>query len=260
MTTLAQEGSAVAAARGCYLYAIIDGADDRQPLGLTGLDGAETYALAEGGVAAAVSDIAVKKIRPERRRLAAHHEVLKRFLERDAVLPMSFGLIAESPEAVRRILRLNRAGIARELEAVRGKLEMGVRVSWDVSNIFETILAAHTDLRDLRDRMFRGGRQPSHDEMIELGSQFDRRLASDREQYVAAVTAVLDTVCAEVKENKPRNEREVMNIACLVDRLRMADFEHAVREAAGSFDDRFAFDFNGPWPPHNFASLELKTS
>ncbi len=51
MTTLAQDTAAatIASAEGNYLYAIIDGLEDQQPLGLTGLDGGEIFAIAEFG-------------------------------------------------------------------------------------------------------------------------------------------------------------------------------------------------------------------
>ena len=48
-----------------------------------------------------------------------------------------------------------------------------------------------------------------------------------------------------------------MNLACLVDRDRLKEFETGVVEAARGFNNDFAFDFNGPWPPHNFVDVEL---
>jgi len=42
-------------------------------------------------------------------------------------------------------------------------------------------------------------------------------------------------------------------------RAALAEFESSVFEAAKQFDNNFAFDFNGPWAPHNFveAGVEL---
>ena len=71
---------------------------------------------------------------------------------------------------------------------------------------------------------------------------------------------LLEPRCAEIVANKPRDEREVMNLACLVDRDRLKDFETGVVEAARGFNNDFAFDFNGPWPPHNFVEVELRLS
>ncbi len=246
--------------RGRYLYAIIDGGADRTPLGLSGMDGAEVYTLSDGQVSAVVSDLLDRKVRPERRRLAAHHQVLKHLMGDWTVLPMAFGLIADGPEAVRRILRLNHKAFADQINRVRGKVELGLRVSWDVSNIFEYALTVHPELAALRDQIFRGGREPSQDDKIELGRTFDQTINDDREAHIERVTRALQPRCAEIVNNKPRNEREVMNLACLVDRDRVKDFEVAVIEAARAFDNHFAFDFNGPWPPHNFVEIELRMS
>lgn len=246
--------------RGRYLYAIIDGSENRAPIGLVGMDGAEVYTLGDGQISAVVSDLPDRKVRPERRRLAAHHEVLKRLMADWTVLPMAFGLIADGPEAVRRILRLNHHAFADQIRRVRSKVELGLRVAWDVPNIFEYALTVHPELATLRDQIFRGGRKPSQDDKIELGRSFDQAINDDREAHIERVTLALQPRCVEIVNNKPRNEREVMNLACLVDRDRVKGFEAAVVEAARSFDHNFAFDFNGPWPPHNFVEIELRMS
>ena len=167
------------------------------------MDGREVYGLAEGGSRRSSARCGTRKLRPERRRLAAHHEVLKRLMNEHTVLPMAFGLIAESDDDVRQILRLNRKAFVGQLDRVRGKVEMGVRVAWDVPNIFELFVTMHEELRALRDQMFRGGRLPSQDEKIELGRLFDRLLAADREECVDQVSSALNPECAELGLEQP---------------------------------------------------------
>lgn len=245
-------------AAGRYLYAIIETAK-AVDLGPVGVDGGVVYAINDGRVAAVVSDLPNEKLRPERRRLAAHHEVLKRLMETETVLPMAFGIVADGAEAIRRILAKNQAAFGEQLQRFAGKVEMGLRVCWDVPNIFEFFVNTHPDLRGFRDRIFRAGREPSQEEKIELGRTFDHALMEDREQHAERVVGVLGPLCAEIKENKPRNEREVMNLACLIGRDRQKEFEQAVFAAAKFFDHHYAFDFNGPWPPHNFVDVTLAT-
>ena len=251
---------AVALARGRYLYAIVDRSSEREPLEFHGMDDALVYAIHDGPIAAVVSDIPDKKVRPERRRLAAHHAVLRRLMVDHTVLPMAFGLIADGPESIHRILRLNREVFGEQLDRLSGKIEMGLRVGWDVPNIFEYVVSLHHELAEYRDQIFRGGRQPSQDEKIELGRYFDRFLQADRQACVDRVSRLLEPRCAEIVINKPRDEREVMSLACLVDRSRLKDFETGVVEAARGFNNDFTFDFNGPWPPHNFVEVELRLS
>jgi gas vesicle protein GvpL/GvpF len=246
---------------GCYLYAIIAGADQEQlaPLGSCGIDGSQVYAVKNDGLVAIVSDVPNARLRPERRRLAAHHDVLERLLGLGTPLPMAFGIIADGAHAIEHILALNRQVFSKELVRLDGKVEMGLRVAWDVPNIFEYFVATHPELRALRDRAFGAGSEPTWDDSIELGRLFHRTLTREREVQTEKVLGTLNEHCVEVKENKPRNEREVMSLACLIRRDAAKDFQRGVFETATQLDNHYAFDFNGPWPAHNFVEVDLQT-
>ncbi len=103
-------------------------------------------------------------------------------------------------------------------------------------------------------------RKPSQDQQIELGRVFERLLAQERDLHTDTVEEALEECCAEIKRNAVRDEREVMNLACLIDRDGQARFEAAVFTAASHFDNNFAFDYSGPWAPHSFAEMDLKIS
>jgi hypothetical protein len=242
---------------GKYIYAIV-AAGLPHAIEAAGVGGCPLSLIVEGRVAAGVSDVGSGRIRPERRNLGAHQNVLKALMSLSSVpLPMSFGNVGESPEAVRRMLARNQAAILDQLQRVSGKAEMGLRVRWDVPNIFEYFVEAHAGLRALRDRIVGSGHMASHDEKIELGAMFDRTLNQERTRLTDEVRRFLSPVCSELKGNKCKDEYEVMNLACLVRRERQEDFSHAVFEAAKLFDNRYSFDFGGPWAPHNFVNLDL---
>ena len=242
---------------GRYIYAVIAGNDERT-YGPLGIDGGAVYGLSDGQVQAVVSDVANSRIRPERRNLSAHQQVISLLMEGTTPLPMSFGVIADGPKAVRKILSLNRRAFLQQLGKVSGKVEMGLRVAWDVPNIMEYFVLTHPQLRAARDRFLGTRYGPSQEVKIELGRTFERILNEDREDYAEKVEDVLSGCCAEIKRNRPRNEREVLNLACLVGRGHTAVFETAVFEAAKLFDNNFSFDYNGPWAPHNFVQIDLK--
>ncbi len=252
-----------AAPCGVYLYAIVAGGENRE-YGATGIDGASVYTIPSGrrspgrGLAAVVSDISDRRIRPERRRLAAHHNVLRKLMDEHAVLPASFGVIADGAEAVRRMLAASRVPLAQELHRVAGKIEMGLRVRWDVPNVFEFLVNTHADLRLLRDQIFGGGREPSRDDKIRLGRLFERTVNEERAAHTKRVVNVLKTRCCEIREKGPRDEREVAHLACLVRKRFKEDFEQGVFKAAGLFDDNYALDFNGPHPSFSFVNVQLE--
>jgi len=253
----AQSGPPAAAAPSRrYLFAIVYAAEAR-PCTSAGMDGQGISIITEGRLAAVVSGLHGPRIRPERRNLAMHQEVLKQLLATATPLPMSFGIVAENPGEVHQILRRNKRMFLEQLAQVAGKVEMGLRVTLDVPNIFEYFIDTHAELRAARDRILGGARPATQEEKIELGRTFDRLLGEDRENFTVQVESVLSPCCSGTQANKCRNEREVMNLACLVRRDDQEGFENAVFRAAQMFDNHFAFDYNGPWAPHNFVEISL---
>ncbi len=245
--------------RGRYLYAVVSAASARD-YGPWGINGGLVYALAHGPVAAVVSDVAPQRVRPERANLAAHQLVLKRLQEAGALLPISFGVIAESDRAIRNILARHQVVLVKQLHRLAGKVEMGLRVVWDVPNIFEYFVSSHPELRALRDEFFGANREPTQENKIEIGRMFERLLNDDREACADQVEEILAPSYFESKRNRCRQEREVLNLACLVggDPEAQARFEAGVFEAASRFDHNFVFDYSGPWPAASFVNLNLK--
>jgi len=244
---------------GKYLYAIIAAADAGAiSRDLRGIDEGKVFTVASGGVAAVVSGVQDKKMRPERRHLSAHHGVLRLLMETITPLPMAFGIIAGSTAAVKRVLGDRRQDFAANLKRVEGKVEMGLKVTWDVPNIFEYFVITHPELKALRDRFFGTHREPTQEQKIELGRTFDRLLNEDREAFTSQVSDVLSDYCSETKAGNCAKVNDVMNLACLVKRRELSRFEQGVFEAAEQFDNNFAFDFNGPWAPHNFVNINVK--
>jgi len=249
---------------GKYLYAIVadeaDGAvgEVLSGLGKAGIGGAKITTLAVDGIAAVISNYrGPASVRPQRRNIAAHQEILKALLAVTTPLPISFGTIADNTQAIHAALQHSHEELEQALERVRGKVEMGLNVRWDLANIFEYFVDRHPSLRTLRDALYAGDREPTRDRKIELGRLFNQLLEKDRERYTAQVEDTLKTCCAELRRTDPRKETEVMRLSCLVERDAQAAFEAAVFRVAKAFDDHYAFDFNGPWAPHSFVDVPI---
>lgn len=243
---------------GEYLYAFTqnDAGGDLGPIGLEG-SVVRRLSIVPGELAALVSTISRPRVRPERRNLAAHNAVLKRAMEESTVLPVAFGVVAADEAELLSALTTNRSDLLSQLLRVRGKVEMGLRLTWDVPNLFEYFVNTHTELRVARDALA-DPRHARRDEMIELGRLFERVLNEERDRHFERVAEIIERQGIEVVRNAARNEREVLNLACLIPRDNQDDFERIVTDAASGFDSSYTFDFNGPWAPHHFVSLNLK--
>lgn len=243
---------------GCYLYAIAT-RDGGAGLDVTGINDQKVYHVSDKRLSAVVSRVqGNKKIRPQRRNLAAHQRVLQRLMAVTTPLPMAFGIIAEGDDAVIDILERHRELFLDQFNRVSGKVEMGLRVCWDVDNIFDYFIRTHSDLRAARDEYFSTQHEVTQEDKIELGRLFDHLLQEDRQNLGDDVERILGPYCHEIKQGKCRSERDVMSLACLVARDAQDRFEEGVLKAAAEFDNNFVFDFNGPWAPHNFVDVELE--
>jgi hypothetical protein len=240
-----------------YLYAVIEGTASQQ-YGKLGINDENVYAISSSTISAIVSAVpANKKIRPERRNLKMHKEILQRLMQDTTPLPMAFGIIAEDHKAVEDILLNNQEILLKQLARVKNKMEMGLRVTLNVPNVFEYYVNTHSELRAVRDRCFGTNREPSPESKIELGRMFDAMLNEDRETFTEQIEDAMAPYCVEIKQKKCRNESEIANLIFLIGRDKESEFEKGILKAAAQFDDNFSFDYNGPWAPHNFVEVNL---
>lgn len=244
---------------GKYIYGFMrNGA--KPTFTIPGIDGKPVFTISDNGVAAVVSDGPDGKLRPERKHLSAHHSVIKEIMKTLTILPVSFGIVADNEASIKKILKLNHDSFISQLKRMEGKVEMGLKINWDVENIFEFMVRKHRTLELFRDNIFLKPTGATQEEKLELGRMFETILNEDREKHIATVQDILKDYCCEIKVNKPKDENTIMKLACLVEKTKLEQFEKGVFEAAKEFDDNYAFDFNGPWAPHNFVDIRLKTA
>jgi len=251
--------TSAASQTGLYLYGITT-TEHGPARPVDGVGGALVETIVEGSLAAVVSHLNARKLRPQRANLAAHHRILRDLAAEQPVLPVVFGTISDSEEELRQVLRRNHDVLAALLGRLRGKVEMGLKVYWDLPNVFEYFVATHQELEAVRNRLFRPGRMPSVEEKVELGELFVSLLQQARQRHARRVQDALASYFVEVRALDPGEERMIMKLACLVEKDQELRWEEGVRQAALLFDDHYRFDYSGPWPPYNFADVDLKFS
>src|SRR5688572_24990070 len=110
---------------GTYLYAVLaKGMAAPSGYGAIGIDGAEVYCVSSGDLAAAVSRVERPRLRPERKLLMAHNDVLKRLMKDGTVLPAAFGHVARNDAAVVALLERESRAFEEQLVRVDGRVEM----------------------------------------------------------------------------------------------------------------------------------------
>lgn len=241
---------------GLYVYAIVH-ADAGEMPALRGILEQPVYHVPRGPLAAVVSDCRVETVRPERKHIAASQQVLGALHQQFDLLPMAFGTVTQSRQALEAFLDRQRDGLGTALQHIAGSIEMGLRLSLDVPDPIAYLVERTPELKAARERIFGRRRAPSYDERIWLGQLCENALQRYRAAQTAQVMAIIAPSCTEVMTMPERQEKELANVAMLVPRTGLDRFESAVSEAAAQFDDDYAFSVSGPWPPHNFVQLNL---
>ena len=239
-----------------YLYAVINGKENKNygPIGILGKD---VYTIYQGDMAAVVSRLKSQRLRPERRHMSAHHKVLTTLVAEQTPMPVAFGMIAQNPTALKKVLSDKQEILKQAYERVRGRLEMVLRVRLETENVYEYFVDHYPDLMAARDQVYGGVGEPGRKDRLELGHFFDEMLSEKRDTLAETVEQSLSETCVEITKNKCRDERDMMDLSCLVDRGTEDQFKSAVMTVEQNFDSEFAFDLKGPWVPHSFVDLQL---
>ena len=209
-------------------------------------------------MAAVVSDFTTGgRLLPLRRNLEPHNQVIREVMKSTTVIPMTFGHVARSDEAIRKLLRLHREAIGSQLDRVGGCVEMGLKVKWDVENIFDHVVKIDPELRARRDQVFGRPAGAGQNEKMELGKLFEERLNRERDEQTDRLLEAFKETTREAKVNPPKGEKMMMDAAFLVDRDGQKAFEARVYEVAEAFPAEYVFDLSGPWAPFHFVDLDL---
>ena len=247
----------VEVAIGFYVYSFLRSKDKDavQAARLKGLEEADVTVIERGDLAVAVSPIVARKIRPQRKYLAAHQEIVTHLAKHWSMLPVSFGLIADNLDQVYYILDNNRDVLNEQIERVGGNVEMTVSLKWTAPNVPQYFVDRHPPLREARELIVEG--KASRDDQIEMGRIFEKLLNAEREANTQVFLDALAPFSKELEVQPTREESDVMRLACLINRDMEPEFSAAVYRAAEAFSDDFAITFNGPWPPYSFVKLAL---
>src|SRR5919201_3578878 len=133
-----------------YVYGVVRARRGSRPR-LAGIYDKPVKVVARDGLGALVSDVPDGPIDAGRDELLAHSHVLERALERGVVLPMRFGVVMPSEQAVREaLLAAHEAELRTQLDEMEGKVELNVKAIYEEQTILREVLAENPEVAELR--------------------------------------------------------------------------------------------------------------
>jgi hypothetical protein len=244
---------------GRYVYGVIQA---REPIafGRTGIGGSGevVYTVHYGDIAAVVSKTSVFIFDPTRDNALAHEHVIETVMKTQTIIPMSFGTVFRTDDDIREVLKSIYPSLKDVLKQMEGKLEFGLKVTWDRDRVIEELKREDEEIHRFHLEITRKHLQSTYFARMQLGRMIDKALVERSAQYVREIYDALRSVCVASRDNKPIGDKMIMNAAFLIEKEREDDFDAAVNRIARKFGDRLNFKYTGPWPPYNFVNIRLK--
>jgi hypothetical protein len=244
---------------GRYVYGIIQ---SREPVyfGRTGIGGSGemVYVVTHGDIAAVVSRTPVFIFDPTRENALSHEHVIETVMKTHTIIPMSFGTVFRTDDDIKEVLRSIYPSVKDVLKQMAGKVEFGLKVTWDRDRIIDELQREHEEIHRFHQEITRKHLQSTYFARMQLGRMIDKALEERSGQYVRDIYETLREVCVASRDNKPIGDKMILNAAFLLEREREAEFDAAVNRIAKNFGERLNFKYTGPWPPYNFVNIRLK--
>jgi hypothetical protein len=241
-----------------YVYGIARAAHPSLPDGMDGIGDPprRVRVLVEGDLAAVVSD-APEDLRPKRRDLLAHQNVLAEVGAGGPVLPMRFGSLSADDETVRAALAENAERYLRRLSELDGKVEYNVKASHDEEAVLHQVLAEEPEIRALSEvnRSAGGG---SYDDKLRLGEMVAHAVQAREARDAETVRKELSPVAAAVSPG-PAGTGWLANISLLVARDAAEELLTRI-EALEKTHPQLELRVNGPLPPYSFVEPVTETT
>ncbi|MYR43843.1 GvpL/GvpF family gas vesicle protein [Streptomyces sp. SID5910] len=233
-----------------YVYGITDGSRTSLPEGLTGVGDPprEVRILQEGDLAAVVSD-APEDLRPKRRELLAHQNVLSEAGAAGCVLPMRFGSVAPDDSAVTGVLAERAEHYRERLRALDDRVEYNIKANHVEEAVLHHVMAENPEIRALAEsnRQSGGG---SYETKIQLGELVASAVKGKEAEDAAALESALEPAADAVSVG-PESTGWLANVSFLVKRESAEEFMAAVERARREMP-HLEVRVNGPLPPYSF--------
>lgn len=249
----------MAAKEGKYIYCIID-SDQFRSFGHMGIGGRrdELHTICYQDIAAVVSDSPIVKYRVSRENAIPHEQAIEEVMKTHAVLPVSFGTIADDEEKVKRILEKEYKRFKDSLEKMKGMKELGLKAMFREDIIYEYILGKYKDIMLLKEKIAALPPEKTYYQRMKIGEMVEAALEKEKGIYREKILDTLSPLAVEVKTNNTYGERMIINAAFLVDCRKEKEFDQEVQAFGEKDGDKIRFKYVGTLPPFNFVSIKIK--
>ena len=235
-----------------YVYGIVPADTETNPKA-RGIADAPVSTVAAKRIAALVSEVPDDQQLGRPEDLSAHAALLDAAAAEAPVLPLRFGAVVTTEEAVRdELLTEHEDDFVAALDELEGKAEYVVRARYVERAVLREILGENEQLAELAESLRGKSEDATRNERMALGEEINNAIAAKREADTGRMADALAALDVRIAAREPTHEEDAVHLACLAETAKQDDLEAVVGELAKEWEGRAEVRLLGPLAPYDF--------
>ncbi|MGN9842046.1 GvpL/GvpF family gas vesicle protein [Nonomuraea sp. H19] len=249
-------GEAPEAGVGLYVYGLVpEDVEVAEDAGGVGDEPGEVKVIRHGEIAALVSEIPLDRPLGTPDDLVRHQGLLDGTAAAVPVLPLRFGAVLASADAVvDELLAAHHDEFLAALKEMDGRAQYVVKGRYVEQAVLREVMEEIPEAARLRDEIRTLGEEAARDLRIRLGELVGNAIAAKRESDTRALLEAVDAVSALAAVREPSHEQDAVHLALLVEMDRQAELEQVVADFAERWAGRVEFRLLGPMAAYDFVA------
>jgi Gas vesicle synthesis protein GvpL/GvpF len=239
-------------ATGCYVYGIVPG-DVEITEDARGIKNGEIKLVRGDGLAALVSEVDISGPLGTPQDLQAHEEILDSTAAAAPVLPLRFGAVLTSEDAVvQELLGPHRDEFAQALDELEGRVQYVVKGRYMDQAVLSEILSENREAAKLHKQIRGGDPDATRNERIQLGEIINNAVEAKRQKDTRTLVSAMKGHYAACFVREPTHELDAAYVAFLIEAGTEDELGHVVADLGRDWDGRVQLRVGGPMAPWDF--------
>lgn len=193
------------------------------------------------------------------RQLVEHQKIIEEIMNLDyTIIPMRLGTFVYDENEVRNILNKGYDLSKDIFEKITDKIEIDVVAIWSDLNSVLKEIGEEKEISEFKEKILANPKGITVDDQIKVGMMVKNGLERKREKCFLEIKTILEGYSERIKIHELMDDTMVSNIAFLIDKPKLKEFEGRVEELNANFADKLNFRCVAPLPPYSFYTLEIK--
>jgi hypothetical protein len=253
----ADRANAPEPAKGVYVYGILPG-DIEMTRDRTGVGDppGQLRVVRSGKLAAMVSDVDPSRPLGTPDDLRAHKAILDDSATDIPVLPMRFGAVLDSEDAVvDELLAPNDEEFSKALDELEGRHEFVLRGRYVEQAVLESVLSLNDEAARLAEEIRGADPDATRDARIQLGQLISELIEAQRDRDTQAAQEAMEGRCVASVIREPTHELDAVHIAYLLDSSQEKHLDQVVEDLAENWEGLVELEVLGPQAAYDFVGL-----